>query len=112
VLNNTQLQGTYEPKFFGAHNLDNGLAALLAAQHCGVPIEIGLRGLENFCGVKRRLELRGEVKNIKVYDDFAHHPTAIKSTIKAVKQQYPDARVLAVFEPRSNSMKMGHHNES
>jgi UDP-N-acetylmuramate: L-alanyl-gamma-D-glutamyl-meso-diaminopimelate ligase len=112
VLNNTQLQGTYKPKFFGAHNLDNGLAALLAAQHCGVPIEIGLRGLENFCGVKRRLELRGEVKNIKVYDDFAHHPTAIKSTIKAVKQQYPDARVLAVFEPRSNSMKMGHHNES
>ena len=112
VLNNTQFQGTYEPKFFGAHNLDNGLAALLAAQHCGVPIEVGLRGLENFCGVKRRLELRGEVQNIKVYDDFAHHPTAIKSTITAVKQQYPDARILAVFEPRSNSMKMGHHNES
>jgi len=58
------------------------------------------------------LELRGEVNNIKVYDDFAHHPTAIQSTIMAVKQREPDARILAVFEPRSNSMKMGHHNES
>lgn len=112
ILNNLQLQGTYKPEFFGGHNLDNALAALLAAQHCGVPIEIGLRALENFCGVRRRLELRGEVNNIKVYDDFAHHPTAIQSTIMAVKQREPEARILAVFEPRSNSMKMGHHNES
>jgi len=112
LLNNNRLQGTYKPDFFGAHNLDNALAALLAAQHCGVPIEIGLMALEKFQGVRRRLELRGEVKNIKVYDDFAHHPTAIRSTITAVKQRYPGVRVLAVFEPRSNSMKMGHHNDS
>ena len=112
LLNNNRPQGAYEPDFFGAHNLDNALAAVLAAQHCGVPIEVGLRALEKYRGVRRRLELRGEAKNIKVYDDFAHHPTAIRSTISAVKQRHPDARVLAVFEPRSNSMKMGHHNDS
>ena len=112
LLNKNQPQGAYKPDFFGAHNLDNALAALLAAQHCGVPIEVGLRALEKFQGVRRRLELRGEVNKIKVYDDFAHHPTAIRSTITAVKQRYPGARILAVFEPRSNSMKMGHHNDS
>ena len=69
-----------------------------------------MRALEDFGGVKRRMELIGEVNKIKVYDDFAHHPTAIKATLEGVKQRYPDSRVLAVFEPRSNSMRLGHHN--
>ncbi|MDA1331592.1 MAG: UDP-N-acetylmuramate:L-alanyl-gamma-D-glutamyl-meso-diaminopimelate ligase [Proteobacteria bacterium] len=110
ILYNGAIKGSYKPRFFGAHNLDNALAALLAARHSGVPIEVGLRALEDFRGVKRRMELRGKVSKIQVYDDFAHHPTAIKTTLEGLKQRYPDARVLAVFEPRSNSMKLGHHN--
>ena len=110
ILYNGVIKGSYDPGFFGPHNLENALAALLAARHSGVPIEIGLRALEDFGGVKRRMELRGEVNKIKVYDDFAHHPTAIKATLESVKQRYPSARVLAVLEPRSNSMRLGHHN--
>jgi UDP-N-acetylmuramate: L-alanyl-gamma-D-glutamyl-meso-diaminopimelate ligase len=110
ILHNGVIQGSYEPSFFGPHNLDNALAAMLAARHGGVPVEVGLRALEDFGGVKRRMELLGEVNKIKVYDDFAHHPTAIKATLGGVKQRYPDSRVLAVFEPRSNSMRLGHHN--
>jgi len=104
--------GSYKPNFFGQHNLDNALAALLAAQHSGVPIKVGLEALETFKGVKRRMELRGEVGSIKVFDDFAHHPTAIKATLEGIKQKYPLARILAVFEPRSNTMKLGEHNHS
>ncbi len=103
--------GSYKPNFFGQYNLDNAIAALLAAQHSGVPLKVGLEALETFKGVKRRMELRGEVNDVKVFDDFAHHPTAIKVTLEGIKQKYPSARILAVFEPRSNSMKLGKHND-
>jgi UDP-N-acetylmuramate: L-alanyl-gamma-D-glutamyl-meso-diaminopimelate ligase len=91
----------------GEHNRLNALAALAAANHAGVPIEIALSALAQFRGVKRRLEVRGVVGGVTVIDDFAHHPTAFASTIAALRSQYPGDRIVAVFEPRSNTMKRG-----
>ncbi|CAG0955027.1 partial UDP-N-acetylmuramate--L-alanyl-gamma-D-glutamyl-meso-2, 6-diaminoheptandioate ligase, partial [Rhodocyclaceae bacterium] len=91
----------------GAHNRANAVAALLAARHAGVPLEAGLKALANFRGIKRRLELRGTVGGITVFDDFAHHPTAIAATIAGLRGRVGAARILAVLEPRSNTMKLG-----
>ncbi|HTH93857.1 MAG TPA: UDP-N-acetylmuramate:L-alanyl-gamma-D-glutamyl-meso-diaminopimelate ligase [Rhodocyclaceae bacterium] len=92
----------------GAHNQSNAVAAILAARHVGVPIEQGLAAIAQFKGVKRRLEVRGSVRGITVYDDFAHHPTAIAATIAGLRSRIgPDERILAVLEPRSNTMKLG-----
>jgi UDP-N-acetylmuramate: L-alanyl-gamma-D-glutamyl-meso-diaminopimelate ligase len=92
----------------GLHNRLNALAAIAAARHVGVAPEKAIEALAAFQGVKRRLELRGEIGGVKVYDDFAHHPTAIAATVNALKQRLPRGeRVLAVFEPRSNTMKLG-----
>ena len=92
----------------GLHNRLNALAAIAAARHVGVAPEKAIEALAAFRGVKRRLELRGEVSGIKVYDDFAHHPTAIAATVSALKQRIANGeRVIAVFEPRSNTMKLG-----
>lgn len=100
-------QGELHWDLLGEHNQHNALAALAAARHVGVPVQTGLAALENFKGVKRRMELRGCVQGINVYDDFAHHPTAIATTLAGLKAQVQDGRVLAVLEPRSNTMKMG-----
>ena len=92
----------------GLHNRLNALAAIAAARHVGVAPEKALEALAVFQGVKRRLELHGEIDGIKVYDDFAHHPTAIAATVSALKKRVPKGeRVIAVFEPRSNTMKLG-----
>ncbi len=92
----------------GLHNRLNALAAIAAARHVGVAPERSLAALAVFQGVKRRLELRGEVCGVKVYDDFAHHPTAIAATVSALKKKIAKGeRVIAVFEPRSNTMKLG-----
>ena len=91
----------------GQHNRLNALAALAAARHAGVPIEQSLRALTAFGGVRRRMELRGRVNGIAVYDDFAHHPTAIAATLDGLRQREPAGRILAVLEPRSNTMKLG-----
>ena len=92
----------------GEHNQLNALAAIAAARHVGVAPEQAIASLAKFKGVKRRLELRGEVNGVKVYDDFAHHPTAIAATVNALKGRVPRGeRVIAVFEPRSNTMKLG-----
>ena len=92
----------------GLHNRLNALAAIAAVRHVGVAPEKAIEALAVFKGVKRRLELRGDVNGIKVYDDFAHHPTAIAATVGALKKRIPKGeRVLAVFEPRSNTMKLG-----
>jgi UDP-N-acetylmuramate: L-alanyl-gamma-D-glutamyl-meso-diaminopimelate ligase len=91
----------------GAHNRANAVAALLAARHAGVPIEVGLKAISTFRGVKRRLEVRGTVRGVTVYDDFAHHPTAIAATIEGLRSRIGKARILAVLEPRSNTMKLG-----
>lgn len=91
----------------GAHNRANALAALAAAHHAGVSLPEALEALAHFEGVKRRLEVRADVGGVRVLDDFAHHPTAIKETLAAVRAQSPGARLIAVLEPRSNTMKLG-----
>jgi UDP-N-acetylmuramate: L-alanyl-gamma-D-glutamyl-meso-diaminopimelate ligase len=91
----------------GAHNRANAVAALLAASHAGVPLEVGLKAIATFQGVKRRLEVRGTVRGVTVYDDFAHHPTAIAATIEGLRSRIGKSRILAVLEPRSNTMKLG-----
>jgi len=96
----------------GAYNRMNALAAIAAAQHAGVPVEASCEALKEFKGIKRRLEVRGVVNGITVYDDFAHHPTAIEETLAAMKEVKGEGRVFAVLEPRSNTMRMGVHKES
>lgn len=92
----------------GEHNQMNALAAIAAAEHVGVAPEVAARALSGFANVKRRLELRGEAGGVKVYDDFAHHPTAIRTTIDGLRRKVGGGtRILAVFEPRSNTMKLG-----
>jgi UDP-N-acetylmuramate: L-alanyl-gamma-D-glutamyl-meso-diaminopimelate ligase len=91
----------------GRHSRLNALAAIAAARHAGVPVDASLAALAEFRGVKRRLEVRGTVRGVTVYDDFAHHPTAIATTIDGLRHAEPDGRILAVLEPRSNTMKQG-----
>jgi len=91
----------------GEHNQLNALAAIGAAEHVGVAPEVAAAALASFENVRRRLELRGEAGGVKVYDDFAHHPTAMRTTINGLRRRAGLARVLAVFEPRTNTMKRG-----
>jgi UDP-N-acetylmuramate: L-alanyl-gamma-D-glutamyl-meso-diaminopimelate ligase len=107
VTLNREPQGTLEWDLLGEHNRMNALAALAAARHAGVPVAQGLAALAKFRNVKRRMEVRGTVKGITVYDDFAHHPTAIDTTIAGLRRKVGGARILAVLEPRSNTMKLG-----
>ncbi|MDX1442482.1 MAG: UDP-N-acetylmuramate:L-alanyl-gamma-D-glutamyl-meso-diaminopimelate ligase [Gammaproteobacteria bacterium] len=102
--------GTVEWSLTGRHNMLNALAVIAAARHAGVPAKEGIAALNAFKGVKRRMELRGEPRGIKVFDDFAHHPTAIHTTLEGL-QGNAGGRVIAVLEPRSNSMRMGVHRE-
>jgi UDP-N-acetylmuramate: L-alanyl-gamma-D-glutamyl-meso-diaminopimelate ligase len=91
----------------GVHNQLNALAAIAAAEHVGVAPAAAAKALATFENVKRRMEVRGMVSGITVYDDFAHHPTAIRSTVNGLRRQVGKARILAIFEPRSNTMKLG-----
>jgi len=95
----------------GEHNVMNALAAIAAARHVGVPPEDAARALGAFRGVKRRMEIRGVVDGVTVYDDFAHHPTAIATTLSGLRARVAGARIVAVLEPRSNTMKLGVHRE-
>jgi UDP-N-acetylmuramate: L-alanyl-gamma-D-glutamyl-meso-diaminopimelate ligase len=91
----------------GVHNQLNALAAIAAAQHVGIAPQASAQALRAFQNVKRRMEVRGTVNAITVYDDFAHHPTAMRTTIDGLRRKIGSARILAVFEPRSNTMKLG-----
>ena len=91
----------------GVHNQLNALAAIAAAEHVGVEVSVAAQALSSFQNVKRRMEVRGTVKGVTVYDDFAHHPTAIRTTVNGLRRQVGAARILAIFEPRSNTMKLG-----
>ncbi|TXG79114.1 MAG: UDP-N-acetylmuramate:L-alanyl-gamma-D-glutamyl-meso-diaminopimelate ligase [Rhodocyclaceae bacterium] len=91
----------------GTHNRMNALAALAAARHAGVQPAQAVASLADFRGIKRRLELRGTVRGVAVYDDFAHHPTAIAATLEGLRQRVGAQRILALLEPRSNTMKLG-----
>ena len=97
----------------GRHNLANALAAIAAARHAGVPVAVSVAALARFQGVRRRLERRGSAAGVTVYDDFAHHPTAIRATLAALRASIGEGeRILAVLEPRSNTMRMGVHRDS
>ncbi|MEO8305818.1 MAG: UDP-N-acetylmuramate:L-alanyl-gamma-D-glutamyl-meso-diaminopimelate ligase [Betaproteobacteria bacterium] len=91
----------------GRHNRMNALAALAAARHVGVTLDAGIAALAQFRGIKRRLEVVGIADGITVYDDFAHHPTAIATTIAGLRREVGRARIIAVLEPRTNTMKVG-----
>ncbi len=91
----------------GEHNRLNALAAIAAARHAGVPPSIALEALAGFRGVKRRMEVRGVIRGVTIYDDFAHHPTAFALTIEGLRRSAPEGRIIAVLEPRSNTMKLG-----
>jgi len=99
-------------KLLGRHNVENALAAMAAAAHVGVTPDMAARALAHFQGVKRRLEVRAEVDGVTVYDDFAHHPTAVAATLAALRGRVGQARILAVMEPRSATMKLGVHKDS
>jgi len=98
-----------EWSLIGRHNLANACAAAAAAHHVGVSLSVIGQALSAFSGVKRRLELRGQPKGVAVYDDFAHHPTAIATTLEALQNRRGGGRVVAVIEPRSNTMRSGSH---
>ena len=103
------VQGTVEWNQLGDHNVHNALAAMAAARHAGVPAAHAIAALAEYQGVKRRMEVRGVVRDITVYDDFAHHPTAIETTLAGLRDKVGAARILAVLEPRSNTMRLGVH---
>jgi UDP-N-acetylmuramate: L-alanyl-gamma-D-glutamyl-meso-diaminopimelate ligase len=94
-------------QLLGAHNRLNALAAIAAARHVGVEPPAAVEALASFSGVRRRMQLRGEAAGVAVYDDFAHHPTAIRTTLEGLRERVGRARILAVLEPRSNTMKRG-----
>ncbi len=95
--------------YLGRHNIENALAAVAAARHVGVPPAVAAAALAEFRGVKRRLELLGSPGDVYVYDDFAHHPTAIATTLQGLRAHVGQGRVIALVEPRSNTMRMGGH---
>lgn len=104
--------GVVQWQIIGAHNMHNALMAIAASHHAGVSVAGACEALGSFINANRRLEVKGEVRGVTVYDDFAHHPTAIEATIGALRSKVgKDARILAVLEPRSNTMKMGVHKE-
>ncbi|PIE23637.1 MAG: UDP-N-acetylmuramate:L-alanyl-gamma-D-glutamyl-meso-diaminopimelate ligase [Neptuniibacter caesariensis] len=109
VLYEGESQGAVNWSMTGQHSVNNGLAAIAAARNVGVQATHAIAALNAFSGVKRRMELLGEVGGVRVYDDFAHHPTAIESTLSGLRAQVGAEKIVAVIEPRSNTMRMGTH---
>ena len=105
-------QGTVRWSHMGQHNVSNALAAIAAARHVGVSPAHAIEGLNSFAGVKRRMELIFNNNAVSVYDDFAHHPTAINKTLSGLRQQVKDENIIAIIEPRSNTMRMGIHRDT
>jgi UDP-N-acetylmuramate: L-alanyl-gamma-D-glutamyl-meso-diaminopimelate ligase len=102
-------KGSVQWSHIGQHNVNNALSAIACARHVGVKPELATEALCQFVGVKRRMELIGEVNGISLFDDFAHHPTAIETTLEGLRQRVGEQRVIAVIEPRSNTMRLGAH---
>ncbi|WP_028111013.1 UDP-N-acetylmuramate:L-alanyl-gamma-D-glutamyl-meso-diaminopimelate ligase [Ferrimonas futtsuensis] len=107
-----ELQGEVNWDLIGDHNISNALGALAAARHVGVRPADGIVSLGRFQGPKRRMELKGEANGVRVYDDFAHHPTAVATSLAGMRAKVGFGRVLAVLEPRSNTMKAGVHQHT
>ncbi len=112
VYLNQEKQGQVNWPLMGDHNVNNALAAIAAARHVGVTPAIAIAALAEFKSIKRRMEVKGKVNNITVYDDFAHHPTAIKTTLAGLRAKVGNEKIIAVLEPRSNTMKLGVHKEA
>ncbi len=111
LFQNTQV-GTVKWDLVGEHNVNNALMAVAAARHVGVTPDLACEALGSFINTKRRLELKGEEQGITVYDDFAHHPTAIELTLGGLRNKVGDNKIIAVLEPRSATMKLGVHKEA
>ncbi|KKK59998.1 hypothetical protein LCGC14_3028750, partial [marine sediment metagenome] len=109
---NGEYQGTVKWQAFGEHNVKNAIMAIAAARHVGIAIEHSIAGLGEFISPKRRMELKADIANIKVYDDFAHHPTAITTTLAGLRAKVGNEKIIAILEPRSNTMKMGVHQHT
>jgi len=107
-----KLQAGVESPLIGAFNMENTLAAVAAVHHVGVPVDVACRGVAGFLSVKRRLQLLATIRGISIYDDFAHHPTAINQTLTALRQSAADRRIICVLEPRSNTMLLGSHRKT
>jgi UDP-N-acetylmuramate: L-alanyl-gamma-D-glutamyl-meso-diaminopimelate ligase len=112
VLEAGRAHGSVRWGLIGAHNMENALAAIAAARHAGVAVPHASAALGEFRGIARRMQLRGEAGGVRVYDDFAHHPTAIATTIEGLRGRVGAARIIAVLEPRSNTMRMGVHQHT
>ncbi len=112
VIYHNEKVGRVNWSMLGLHNVSNALAAITAAHHVGVTFEHGCEALSRFSGIKRRMELCGEVQGVRVYDDFAHHPTAIATTINGLKANIGERKLIAILEPRSNTMQMGIHQQT
>ncbi|TEU25536.1 UDP-N-acetylmuramate:L-alanyl-gamma-D-glutamyl-meso-diaminopimelate ligase [Alkanindiges illinoisensis] len=104
--------GTVNWSMSGQHNVSNGLAAIAAAYHVGVSPQVACDALSNFAGIKRRMELLATIDGIEVYDDFAHHPTAIETTLDGARKKIGQRKLWAIIEPRSNTMRMGSHKDN
>ena len=112
VFFESKKQGSVSWSLLGQHNVNNALAALAAARHVGVSLDIACQSLSQFKGIKRRMELKGTVQGVRVYDDFAHHPTAIATTLQGLRANIGTRKIIAILEPRSNTMKMGIHKNT
>lgn len=109
VFHKKKAIGLVNWSLIGEHNMDNALMAIAAAHHAGVKLDDAIKALTSFKNVKRRMEIKGVVNGITLYDDFAHHPTAIKTTLDGLRQKVGNQKIVAVLEPRSNTMRMGIH---
>ena len=112
VLFDGEILGKVSWNLLGKHNVSNALSAIAAARHAGVPVNYAVEALAEFKGIKRRMELRGTVHGISVYDDFAHHPTAIETTLKGLRSNVSESKIIAILEPRSNTMRLGIHKQT
>ena len=112
VIFEGQNQGAIHWPLTGQHNVNNALMAIGAARHAGIDISTSIDALNRFKTPKRRMELRSNTHDVFVYDDFAHHPTAIKTTLEGLRNQVGSQRIIAILEPRSNTMKMGIHKDT
>ncbi|RRS10690.1 UDP-N-acetylmuramate:L-alanyl-gamma-D-glutamyl-meso-diaminopimelate ligase [Pseudoalteromonas sp. J010] len=112
VLFEGEEKGVVNWQAIGEHNVKNAMVTIAAARHVGIPIEVSIEALGQFISPKRRMECKGEVNGVTVYDDFAHHPTAIATTLAGLRAKVGDAPIIAILEPRSNTMKLGVHQET
>jgi UDP-N-acetylmuramate: L-alanyl-gamma-D-glutamyl-meso-diaminopimelate ligase len=112
VFRDGERQGEVHWTMTGRHSVNNGMVAIMAAEHCGVSVAQACAALSSFPGVKRRMEVVGVARGVTVYDDFAHHPTAIATTLGGLRKKVGKARIIAVIEPRSNTMRLGAHKDN